>query len=141
YKGGIPAQFGGRISSVLDISMLDGNKERFSGEGGLGIIASRLKLEGPLAKDKSSFLFSARRSYADSFLKLAKSKDMDNNSLYFYDLNAKLSFNLGKKTNLYLSGYHGKDKLKYSDLFNIAWGNTTATARLHHQFSEKISSN
>lgn len=141
YKGGIPAQFGGRISSVLDISMLDGNKKQFSGEGGLGIIASRLKLEGPIVRDKSSFLFSARRSYADSFLKLAKSKDMDNNSLYFYDLNAKLSFNLGKKTNLYLSGYHGKDKLKYSDLFNIDWGNTTATARLNHRFNDKLSSN
>lgn len=138
YKGGIPAQFGGRISSVLDISMLDGNKQQFSGEGGLGIIASRLKLEGPIARDKSSFLFSARRSYADSFLKLAKNKDMDNNNLYFYDLNTKLSFNLGKKTNLYLSGYHGKDKLKYSDLFNIAWGNSTATARLNQRFNDKI---
>jgi len=141
YKGGIPAQFGGRISSVLDISMLDGNKKQFSGEGGLGIIASRIKLEGPLTQDKSSFLFSARRSYADSFLKLAKSKDMDNNSLYFYDLNAKLSINLGKRTSLYLSGYHGKDNLKYSDLFHIAWGNSTATARLNHQFNDKISSN
>ncbi|WP_454879210.1 TonB-dependent receptor [Sphingobacterium detergens] len=138
YKGGIPAQFGGRISSVLDISMLDGNKQQFSGEGGLGIIASRLKFEGPIARDKSSFLFSARRSYADSFLKLSKNKDMDNNNLYFYDLNAKLSFNLGKKTNLYLSGYHGKDKLKYSDLFNIAWGNSTATARLNQRFNDKI---
>ncbi|MGE8244262.1 MAG: TonB-dependent receptor plug domain-containing protein, partial [Sphingobacterium sp.] len=76
--------------------------------------------------------------YADSFLKLAKNKDMDNNNLYFYDLNAKLSFNLGKKTNLYLSGYHGKDKLKYSDLFNIAWGNSTATARLNQRFNDKI---
>ncbi|MNG77593.1 TonB-dependent Receptor Plug Domain protein [compost metagenome] len=138
YKGGIPAQFGGRISSVLDISMLDGNKQQFSGEGGLGIIASRLKLEGPIVRDKSSFLFSARRSYADSFLKLSKNKDMDNNNLYFYDLNAKLSFNLGKKTSLYLSGYHGKDKLKYSDLFNIAWGNSTATARLNQRFNDKI---
>jgi hypothetical protein len=141
YKGGIPAQFGGRISSVLDISMLDGNKKQFSGEGGLGIIASRLKLEGPLTKDKSSFLFSARRSYADSFLKLAKNRDMANNSLYFYDLNGKLNFHLGKKTTLSLSGYHGKDKLKYNDLFNIAWGNTTATARLSHRFNDKITSN
>ncbi|WP_286862977.1 MULTISPECIES: TonB-dependent receptor [Sphingobacterium] len=141
YKGGIPAQFGGRISSVLDISMLEGNKKQFSGEGGLGIVASRLNLEGPIVKDKSSFLFSARRSYADSFLKLAKSKDMDKNSLYFYDLNAKLSFNLGKKTNLYLSGYHGKDRLKYNDLFHLFWGNTTATARLNHRFNDKISSN
>ncbi|MDR2273922.1 MAG: TonB-dependent receptor [Sphingobacterium sp.] len=141
YKGSIPAQFGGRISSVLDVSMLDGNKKQFAGEGGLGIIASRVKLEGPIAADKSSFLFSARRSYADSFLKLAKNKDMADNSLYFYDLNAKLNFNLGKKSTLYLSGYHGKDKLKYNDLFNIAWGNTTATVRLNHRFNEKISSN
>lgn len=141
YKGDIPAQYGGRIASVLDISTLDGNQKKFSTEGGIGIIASRLKVEGPLEKNKSSFLFSARRSYADSFLKLAKNKDMAKNTLYFYDLNAKLRFNFGKKTTLYLSAYNGRDRLKYSDLFNIAWGNTTATARLNHRFNPKISSN
>lgn len=141
YKGDIPAQYGGRIASVLDIGTLDGSQKQFGAEGGIGIIASRLKVEGPLEKSKSSFLLSARRSYADSFLKLAKNKDMANNTLYFYDLNGKLSFNLGKKTTLYLSGYNGKDKLKYSDLFDIAWGNTTATARLNHRFNSKISSN
>ncbi|WP_333866530.1 TonB-dependent receptor [Sphingobacterium sp.] len=141
YKGDIPAQYGGRIASVLDISTLDGNQKKFSTEGGIGIIASRLKVEGPVEKNKSSFLFSARRSYADSFLKLAKNKDMAQNTLYFYDLNAKLRFNFGEKTTLYLSAYNGRDKLKYSDLFNIAWGNTTATARLNHRFNPKISSN
>jgi TonB-dependent Receptor Plug Domain. len=141
YKGDIPAQYGGRIASVIDIGTLDGSQKKFGAEGGIGIIASRLKVEGPIEKGRSSFLFSARRSYADSFLKLAKNKDMADNTLYFYDLNGKLSFNLGKKTNLYLSGYNGKDKLKYSDLFDIAWGNTTATARLNHRFNTKISSN
>ncbi|WP_324758163.1 TonB-dependent receptor [Sphingobacterium thalpophilum] len=141
YKGGIPAQFGGRIASVLDISMLEGNKKHFTGEGGLGVIASRLKVEGPIAQDKSSFLFSARRSYADSFLKLVKDKAMADNKLYFYDLNSKLSFHLGKKTSLYLSGYHGRDELKYSDLFSLSWSNSTATARLSHRFTDKISSN
>lgn len=140
YKGGIPAQFGGRIASVLDISMLEGNKKRFSGEGGLGVIASRFKVEGPIEQEKSSFLFSARRSYADSFLKLVKEDAMAGNKLYFYDLNAKLSFQLSKKTTLYLSGYHGRDELKYSDLFNLSWSNSTATARLKHRFNEKITS-
>jgi len=100
YKGDIPAQYGGRIASVLDIGTLNGNQKQFAAEGGIGIIASRLKVEGPIEKGKSSFLLSARRSYADSFLKLAKNKDMANNTLYFYDLNGKLSFNLGKKTAL-----------------------------------------
>lgn len=141
YKGGIPAQFGGRIASVLDISMLEGNKKQFSGEGGIGLIASRLKLEGPIERDKSSFMFSARRSYADSFLKLAKDKDISNNTLYFYDLNAKFHFQLSEKTNLYVSGYHGKDKLDYTDLFHIGWGNSTGTARLSHHFNHEITSN
>lgn len=141
YKGGIPAQFGGRISSVLDIAMLDGNQKRFSAEGGLGLIASRLKVEAPIVKDKSSFMVSARRSYADLFLKLSPDEDVNKSKLYFYDLNAKFNYKLNDKNTLYLSGYFGKDDLGYSDLFSFDWGNATATARLNHIFSDRLFSN
>src|SRR5690606_13259184 len=85
YKGGIPAQFGGRISSVLDIAMMDGNNKKFVAEGGIGLIASRLKIEAPLVKNKSSFMLSGRRTYADMFLKLSKDEDVNQSKLYFYD--------------------------------------------------------
>ncbi|PRD56973.1 TonB-dependent receptor [Sphingobacterium gobiense] len=141
YKGGIPAQFGGRISSVLDIAMMDGNQKKFVTEGGVGLIASRLKVEGPLVKDKSSFMISGRRTYADMFLKLSNDEDVNKSKLYFYDLNAKLNFRFNDKNTLYLSGYFGKDDLGYSDLFNFDWGNATATVRWNHIFSDKLFSN
>src|SRR5690606_17510248 len=102
FKGGIPAQYGGRISSVLDINMLDGNKKKFAVEGGLGLIASRLKLEGPIVKDKSSFMISARRTYADLFLKLSPDETVNKSKLYCYDLTAKLNYQLNAKNTLYL---------------------------------------
>lgn len=141
YKGGIPAQFGGRISSVLDIAMMDGNQKKFVTEGGVGLIASRLKVEGPLVKDKSSFMISGRRTYADMFLKLSNDEDVNKSKLYFYDLNAKLNFRFNDKNTLYLSGYFGKDDLGYSDLFNFDWGNATATVRWNRIFSDKLFSN
>lgn len=141
YKGGIPAQFGGRISSVLDIAMMDGNQKRFSAEGGIGLIASRLKLEAPIVKDKSSFMISARRTYADMFLKLSNDEDVNKSKLYFYDLNAKLNYKLDDRNTLYLSGYFGKDDLGYSDLFSFDWGNATATVRWNHIFNDKLFSN
>ncbi|TDS12403.1 TonB-dependent receptor [Sphingobacterium paludis] len=141
YKGGIPAQYGGRISSVLDISMMDGNQKRFSTEGGIGLIASRLKVEAPIVKDKSSFMLSGRRTYADMFLKLSNDEDVKQSKLYFYDLNAKLNFKLNDRNTLYLSGYFGKDDLGYSDLFSFDWGNTTATVRWNHIFNDKLFSN
>ena len=141
YKGGIPAQFGGRISSVMDIAMVDGNQKKLTTEGGIGLIASRLKVEAPLIKDKSSFMISGRRTYADMFLKLSNDEDVKKSKLYFYDLNAKVNFRLNDKNTLYLSGYFGKDDLGYSDLFSFDWGNATATARWNHIFNEKLFSN
>lgn len=141
FKGGIPAQYGGRISSVMDIHMIDGNNKKFSGEGGLGLIASRLKLEGPLQREKSSFMLSGRRTYADMFLKASKDETVKKSKLYFYDLNAKLNYRLNDKNTFYASGYFGKDDLGYGDLFSFDWGNATATLRWNHIFSEKLFSN
>lgn len=141
YKGGIPAQYGGRASSVLDIRMLDGNNKKFAAEGGVGLIASRLKLEGPIVKDKSSFMISGRRTYADLFLKLSNDETVKKSKLYFYDLNAKINYRFNDKNTLYLSGYFGKDDLGYGDLFSFDWGNATATARWNHVFNEKLFSN
>lgn len=141
YKGGIPAQYGGRLSSVLDVRMLDGNNKKFTAEGGVGLIASRLKLEGPIVKDKSSFMLSGRRTYADMFLKLSKDESVNKSSLYFYDVNAKFNYRFDDKNTLYVSGYFGKDDMGYSDLFGFNWGNKTGTVRWNHVFSEKLFSN
>lgn len=141
YKGGIPAQYGGRISSVIDMHMIDGNNKQFRAEGGVGLIASRLKLEGPIVKDKSSFMLSGRRTYADLFLKLSDDETVNKSKLYFYDLNAKANYRFNDKNVLYLSGYFGKDDLGYGDLFSFDWGNATATARWNHILNEKLFSN
>jgi len=141
YKGGMPPQYGGRLASVLDISMLDGNKKRFSAKGGIGLIASRLALEGPLKKDKGSFMISARRTYADMFLKLSKDSSINSSSLYFYDLNVKTNYQFNENNTVYLSGYFGKDVLGYSDLFGFDWGNATATLRWNHVFNPRLFSN
>lgn len=141
YKGGVPAQYGGRIASVLDISMLEGNSKQFTAEGGLGLIASRLKIEGPVVKDRGSFMLSGRRTYADMFLKLSKDETVKNSQLYFYDLNAKMNFQINDRNRLYLSGYFGKDDLGYSDLFGFDWGNATATVRWNSVIHPKLFSN
>lgn len=141
YKGGVPAQYGGRISSVLDINMLDGNSREFTAEGGLGLIASRLKLEGPVVRDRGSFMISGRRTYADLFLKLSDDETVKNSQLYFYDLNAKMNFRINDKNRVYLSGYFGKDDLGYSDLFGFDWGNATATVRWNSVINPKLFSN
>ena len=141
YKGGMPAQYGGRLSSVLDIKMNDGNNQDYNVSGGIGLISSKLNIEGPIQKDKSSFLISARRTYADLFLKLSSDPTINNNALYFYDLNAKLNYQLGSKDRLYLSGYFGADKLGVGDLFGLKWGNGTGTLRWNHIYSNKLFSN
>ncbi|MEO5998315.1 MAG: TonB-dependent receptor [Chitinophagaceae bacterium] len=141
YKGGMPAQYGGRLSSVLDIKMNDGNNQNYNVSGGIGLISSKLNIEGPIQKDKSSFLISARRTYADMFLKLSSDPSIKNNALYFYDLNAKLNYQLSSKDRLYLSGYFGADKLGVGDLFSLKWGNGTGTLRLNHIFNNKLFSN
>ncbi|MES2427752.1 MAG: TonB-dependent receptor [Bacteroidota bacterium] len=138
YKGGMPAQYGGRLSSVLDIKMLDGNDKNYTVQGGIGLIASRIKVEGPLVKDRGSFMISARRTYADLFLKLSSDSTTRNASLYFYDLNAKLHYRFDDKNTIYLSGYFGKDVLGIKDNFETNWGNQTATLRLNHIFNNKL---
>lgn len=141
YKGGMPAQYGGRLSSVLDIKMNDGNNQDYDVSGGIGAISAKLNVEGPIQKDKSSFLVSARRTYVDAFLKLSKDSTINNNSLYFYDLNAKLNYQLGKRDRLYLSGYFGRDQLGVGETFKLNWGNATGTLRWNHIFSNKLFSN
>ena len=141
YKGNSPAQYGGRLSSVLDIKMNDGNNQNYKVGGGIGLIASHVSVEGPIQKGKSSFLLTGRRTYADAFLKLSNDENLNKNTLYFYDLNAKLNYTLSGKDRLYVSGYFGRDKFGINDLFSLDWGNATGTVRWNHLFSEKLFSN
>lgn len=141
YKGGMPAQYGGRLSSVLDIKMNDGNNQDYNVSGGLGLISAKLNVEGPIQKGKSSFLVTGRRTYADVFLKLSSDSSINRNTLYFYDLNAKLNYQLGDKDRLYLSGYFGKDVLGIGETFGIDWGNSTGTLRWNHIYNAKLFSN
>lgn len=140
YKGTMPAEFGGRGSSVLDIKMKDGNNKKFNASGGLGVISSRLTLEGPIQKDEGSFILSARRTYADLFVIFAKNENTRNTKLYFYDLNAKANYRLGPKDRLFLSGYFGRDVLGLSG-FGLDWGNYTGTLRWNHLFGDRLFSN
>lgn len=141
YKGGMPAQYGGRISSVLDVKMQDGNDKKFGLEGGLGLIASRIKAEGPIVKNKSSFMLSARRTYIDLLLKASGDSALKNNTLNFYDINAKVNYKFDDKNTLFLSGYFGQDNIGIKDLFANDWGNTTATVRFNHVFNNRLFSN
>jgi len=140
YKGGIPAKYGGRASSVLDITMKDGNNKKLSMSGGIGLISSKLTVEGPIIKDKMSFIVSGRRTYADLIAQLTGFLD-DDMSLYFYDLNAKLNYKLNDNNRLFLSGYFGKDVTSFGSSLGMSWGNTTGTLRWNHLFSSKLFSN
>jgi hypothetical protein len=145
-KGGIPAQYGGRLSSLLDIRMKEGNAKRFSALGGIGTVSSRLTLEGPIQKDKSSFIVAGRRSYGDLFLKLSSNENLRNNQLYFYDLSTKVNFTLGPKDRIYVSGYFGNDVFGIQSAdgetaFGFRWGNKTGTVRWNHLFSDKLFAN
>lgn len=140
YKGGIPAAYGGRLSSVLDVRQKEGNMKNFSGNGGIGLISSRLLLEGPIKKDKSSFMVSGRRSYADVFTKLSSDEDLRKSTAYFYDLNAKINYVINDNNRLFLSGYFGRDALGI-DIAGMDWGNKTATLRWNHLFNTRLFSN
>ncbi|MDQ2863072.1 MAG: TonB-dependent receptor [Bacteroidota bacterium] len=147
-KGGMPAQYGGRLSSVLDISMKEGNDKNFVVQGGIGLIASRFSIEGPIKKNKASFIVSARRTYIDALVKpfVKKSSSFYGSGYYFYDLNAKANYKFSEKDRLYLSGYFGKDKFdfvngKQSLKVKIPWGNSTATLRYNHVFNNRLFSN
>lgn len=137
YKGGIPARFGGRLSSVLDIYQKEGNSKEFHMTGGIGLISSRLLAEGPIVKDKGSFLIGGRASYAHLFLKLSDNE----NSASFYDLNTKLSYKLNENNSLYLSGYFGRDLFNINESFNNIYGNAVVNLRWNHLFNDKLFSN
>ncbi len=137
FKGGIPARYGGRLSSVLDIYQKEGNSKKFQTTGGIGLVASRLLLEGPIKKEKSSFLIGGRTSYAHLFLPL-----LDNdNTAYFYDVNSKINFRINKKNNLFLSTYFGKDVFGINDSFVNEYGNNVVNLRWNHLFTDKLFSN
>ncbi|MNK44917.1 TonB-dependent Receptor Plug Domain protein [compost metagenome] len=138
-KGNSPAQYGGRLSSVLDVKMKDGNNKDYNINGGIGLISSRLSVEGPIQKEKSSFIVSGRRTYADVFLKATD--DFKDSKLYFYDLNLKANYQINDNNRLYLSGYFGRDVLGLGDTFSTDWGNTTATLRWNSIISSKLFSN
>ena len=148
-KGGIPAKYGGRLSSVLDISMKEGNMKEFSGEGGMGIVASRITLEGPVKKDTCSFMVSARRTYVDVLVKplaspfVGETSDVHGSNYYFYDLNAKINYRISKRDRLFLSSYFGRDVFTYQNkerdyYMQIPWGNVTASLRWNHLFGDKL---
>ncbi|MEY3439221.1 MAG: hypothetical protein RL265_1806, partial [Bacteroidota bacterium] len=128
YKGGIPSRFGGRASSVLDIYQKDGNSKNYHINGGIGLISSRLLIEGPIVKDKGSFIIAGRGSYAHLFLKLTDNK----NSAYFYDLNTKLNYKLDKNNSLFVSGYFGRDVFNLAGSFTNIYGNATSNLRWNH---------
>ncbi|MEP4948693.1 MAG: TonB-dependent receptor, partial [Flavobacteriaceae bacterium] len=137
YKGGIPAKFGGRVSSVLDVRQKDGNNKNFALTGGVGVISSRLAAEGPMFNDKGSFLVAGRGSYAHLLLKLAGEK----NSVSFYDLNLKTNYNLNENNKLYLSGYFGRDVFDFDGSFSSSYGNASGNLRWNHIFNDRLFSN
>lgn len=138
YKGGIPARYGGRLSSVLDIRMRDGNMKKFEMAGGIGTISSRLTLGGPIVKDKGSVVLAGRRTYADVFLPLSKNPDIKDSKLHFYDLNLKANYKLNENNRIFASGYFGRDVLGIDKQFEINWGNATAALRWNHVFTDKL---
>lgn len=137
YKGGISSRFGGRVSSVLDIYQKEGNSKEFHGTGGIGLISSRLMLEGPIVKDKVSFLVAGRSSYAHLFLKLSDNE----NSAYFYDLNTKINYKINENNSLFLSGYFGRDVFDINNALNNKFGNSLLNLRWNHIVSDKLFTN
>ena len=144
----MPAQYGGRLSSVLDISMKEGNNQKYQVEGGLGLIASRVSIQGPIKKEKSSFIISARRTYIDALTKpfVKKNSQFSGSGYYFYDLNAKVNYKFNERDRVYLSGYFGRDVFDFRNAqqslnVNIPWGNATGTLRWNHVFNNKLFAN
>jgi hypothetical protein len=137
YKGGIPSRYGGRLSSILEVRTKDGNNKRVGGAAGLGLLASRFMLEGPIRKDKSSFIISGRRSYVDLFLKAAGEK----NAVHFYDVNAKANWKHNNNNRFFLALYLGRDVFNFDNTFGFDWGNTTGTFRWNHLFNDRLFSN
>ena len=140
-KGGIPSRYGGRISSILDIRMKEGNSKEFEATGGIGTIFSRLAIEAPIVKDKASFIIAARRSYIDVLTKLTTNVLDDGAALNFYDLTLKTNYNINKKNRVFVSGYLGRDNFKFDAQQGFNWGNSTLTTRWNHIFNDRLFSN
>ena len=141
YKGGIPARYGGRLSSILDVRMKEGNSKRLAVSGGVGLIFSRLAVEGPIVPEKASFIVAARRSYIDVLAKPFLSGDLGDSKLNFYDLTLKTNWEINEKNRIYLSGYLGRDVFGFGDAAGFNWGNATTTFRWNHLFNERLFSN
>ena len=141
YKGGIPSRYGGRLSSILDVRMKEGNKKKLNINGGVGFIFSRLSVEAPIIKDKSSLIVAARRSYIDVIAKPFLSESLDGSELNFYDLTLKTNYDINDKNRLFISGYFGRDNFGFGDQAGFNWGNKTGTIRWNHLFSERLFSN
>lgn len=141
YKGGIPARYGGRLSSILDVRMKEGNSKDLEVSGGIGTVFSRLTVEGPIKKDKASFIVAGRRSYADVPIRLLTDFLNDGAALYFYDLTAKTNYNIDEKNKVFASGYFGRDVFKFDALQGFNWGNQTASVRWNHLFNDRFFSN
>ena len=141
YKGGAPAEFGGRLSSVMDIKMKEGNSKKLSASGGIGLISSRLTIEAPIVKNKGSFILSGRRTYVDQFLRFSKNENLDGAGLYFYDFNAKANYQISDKDRIFISGYMGRDQFKFGSQLQFDWGNITSTARWNHIYNGKLFGN
>ncbi len=138
YKGGIPAQYGGRLSSVLDVRQKEGNAKKFRGKAGIGVLSGRMLLEGPIAEGRGSYVVAGRRSYGDIFYNAFSS---DNSTAHFYDVNFKGNYNINDNNRLFVSGYRGRDAFKVADIFGNAWGNTTTTVRWNRLFSRRLFAN
>jgi hypothetical protein len=141
YKGGIPARYGGRLASILDVRMKEGNQKKLALKGGIGTIFSRLSVEAPLIKNKASFIVAARRSYIDVLAAPFLSGDLDNTTLNFYDLTMKTHYDINEKNRIFLSGYLGRDNFGFGEAAGFNWGNGTGTFRWNHLFSERLFSN
>jgi len=141
YKGGIPARYGGRISSILDVRMKEGNSKELNINGGVGVIFSRLSLEAPIVKDKASFIVAGRRSYIDVLAKPFLNNDLKESILNFYDLTLKANYNINEENRIYLSGYFGRDNFGFGESAGFNWGNSTGTLRWNHLFSDRLFSN
>lgn len=140
-KGGIPAQYGGRISSLLDIRMKEGNSKKFELNGGIGLLSSRFAIEGPILKDKMSFIVAGRRTYFDLFFPLSSDEQLASTVAYFYDLTAKVNYKINEKNTVFASGYFGRDKFGFGSAFGFEWGNSTTSLRWNHVFGSKLFSN
>ena len=141
YKGGMPAEYGGRTASVMDIRMKEGNMKEYNLSGGMGILSGRITAEGPIVKDKGSFMISGRRTWTDLLLNLSSDPSFSSSNLFFYDLNMKANYRINENNRVYLSGYFGRDEFGFEDQFGLNWGNVSGTLRWNHIFSQKLFSN